>query len=170
MKRLLIVVIFATAAGQLTHAAGDHNTIASTTSATEPAVQVHVRHRSAVSEGLTLLVKIEPHPDNRTLRVVLDSSAFYRASYIQIDGASARRHHWVTWKTLPPGDYCIDATLTRVSGTVRTDHVRHSAPGFNVSSADGRPQGSCFTRFDIADSMQLASTRGGPPRPFWEIP
>jgi hypothetical protein len=171
MKRLLVVVTLAAAAGQLTHAAGAKHTVDVPSSATKPAVRLRISQPFAASGWLTLLVKIEPDQDNRTLRVTLDSGAFYRASEIQIDGAGAPKSHFVTWKALPPGDYCVEATLTRAGGSVRTDRGRYSAIGFSATGeTDARPRGPCFTQFDLAESMQLASTRPGAPLSSWEAP
>ncbi|MDP6581098.1 MAG: hypothetical protein QF681_10615 [Vicinamibacterales bacterium] len=171
MKRLLIVLALATSAGQLTHAAGNPQTVDPASNATKPAVRLHIRSPFAASGWLTLLVKITPDVANRTLRITLDSGAFYRASDIQIDGAGAPRSHFVTWKALPPGDYCVEATLIRASGAVRTDRGRYSALGVSANGdTDDRPRGPCFTQFDLTNPIQLASTRPGTPMSRWEAP
>lgn len=65
---------------------------------------------------LRALVRVERHADNRLLRVIIDSGSFYSSSDIQLDGADAPRHHPLTLRALPAGQYCIEAVLFRSSG------------------------------------------------------
>ena len=60
---------------------------------------------------IRLTVRIEPHPDNRAWRWVVDGP-MYSASVQQLDGADApvtQPHQWV--KSLSPGDYEIRAEV-----------------------------------------------------------
>jgi hypothetical protein len=62
-------------------------------------------------------VRVPRHPDNRLLRVTLDSGAFYRSSDLPLEGANAPTTHWVRWPSLPPGNYVVLLELVRVDGT-----------------------------------------------------
>lgn len=57
------------------------------------------------------LVQVLRHPDNRLLRIAIDSGGYYRSSDIQLDGADAPRSHFFVWKSLPPGNYCLEAIV-----------------------------------------------------------
>ena len=165
MKHLLIAsVILATATTQHAQAGGEQQKVASTSRRAEPAVELRIRSRFGPAGPVTVVVRIEPNPDNRAVRLTLDSGAYYRASVIQIDGDRAPRSHFITWKALPPGDYCVEATLTDASGSVQIDRRRYSAVGVSaVSTASGRPQGPCFAQAGLAETMQLAATRASSP-------
>jgi hypothetical protein len=62
-------------------------------------------------------VKVMPHKDNRMLRVRLESELFERSSDEPLDGDDAALTHVLMWRSLPPGDYVVEAI---VFGTART--------------------------------------------------
>jgi hypothetical protein len=79
---------------------------AGTVSAQEQAIEVRLSSRFAVAqETVRSLVRVAPHPDNRLLRVAIDSPDFFRSSDVPLEGALAARNHFFAWKTLPPGSY-----------------------------------------------------------------
>ncbi len=73
-------------------------------------------------------VRVTPHPDNRLLRLTLDSPDYYRSSDVQLDGASAASAHFFNWTSLPAGSYSVVATVFGPDGpraqTVATLDVR----------------------------------------------
>ncbi|MGH9314152.1 MAG: hypothetical protein ACRD1S_13270 [Vicinamibacterales bacterium] len=68
------------------------------------------------------LVQVEPHAENRRLQLILDSGEYYFSTDIQLDGAGARKSHFVTWRAVRPGKYLLTATVYRASG--RVNHCR----------------------------------------------
>jgi len=67
-------------------------------------------------EWMRSLVRVEPHTDNRLLRVTIDSSNYFRSSDVQLNGASAARSHFFVWKSLPPGAYEVTAIVLGTDG------------------------------------------------------
>ena len=77
-----------------------------------PALELRLVSRFALAPAtVQSLVRVSPHPDNRLLRVVIDGEDYYRSSDTQLDGAEAARHHFFTWRSLPPGNYSIIAVV-----------------------------------------------------------
>jgi hypothetical protein len=66
---------------------------------------------------LRSVIRVAPSDDNRTLRVTIDSEDYFRASEIQLDGASAPMSHFIDWKQMPAGTYELTATLIGPGGT-----------------------------------------------------
>ncbi len=62
------------------------------------------------------LVRVAPHPDNRTLRIELDSPEFFRSSDVQLEGAQAAQNHFFSWRSLPPGSYEAIVTVIGPAG------------------------------------------------------
>jgi hypothetical protein len=78
----------------------------------DPMLELRLATRFAVAPAsVQTLVRVSPHPDNRILRVLIDGEQFTRSSDTQLDGADAARHHFFTWRSLPPGTYSIVATV-----------------------------------------------------------
>jgi hypothetical protein len=78
----------------------------------DPALELRLAGRFAVAPAsVHTLVRVSPHPGNRLLRVLIDGEQFSRSSDTQLDGADAAKHHFFTWKLLPPGTYSIVATV-----------------------------------------------------------
>lgn len=67
--------------------------------------------RSIGPTNLTVLLRVEPNEDNRTLEVVADSGDFYRSSQIQLDGDRAARTVFVEFRGVPSGEYQISGAL-----------------------------------------------------------
>ena len=96
---------------------------------------VRVSPRTAMAPAAVRVeVAIEADDDNRMLRVVAESDDFYRASEVQIDGATGPRVRWIDFRHLPSGTYEVSATLTGIRGRrAMTTHVVEILP-----SASGR--------------------------------
>jgi hypothetical protein len=114
---------------------------AGTAEAQGQGVEVRVSSRFAVAqETVRSLVRVAPHPDNRLLRVAIDSPDFFRSSDVPLEGALAARNHFFAWKALPPGSYELVVIVMGADGprTRRqlTFEVVGAAPG-----ADFRPPG-----------------------------
>jgi hypothetical protein len=96
---------------------------------------VAVRLTPSVAFGpvdVRALVQVEPHPENRLLRITIDSAEYYRSTDIQLDGTDAAKSHFVTWPAVPPGSYVFMAIVYGSTGT-RDQVVRRGyeiyAPG-----------------------------------------
>jgi len=61
-------------------------------------------------------VAVEADDDNRRLRIVAESEDFYRASELQIDGATGPRVRSIDFRHLPGGTYEVSATLSGIRG------------------------------------------------------
>jgi hypothetical protein len=75
---------------------------------------LNIRLMPKMAQGpatVQVLVQVDPHPDNRKLRVAIDSEDHYRSTDIQLEGGEARRHHFVVWQAVPPGEYVCVATV-----------------------------------------------------------
>jgi len=78
----------------------------------EPMLQLRLTRKYTFSPGyVQSLIRVVPHPDNRLLRVTIDSADFYRSSDIELDGADAARSHFFNWTSLPAGHYDIVVTV-----------------------------------------------------------
>jgi hypothetical protein len=54
--------------------------------------------------------------ENRAVKVVAESGEFYRASEVELDGDRAPRTSMFEFRSLPPGDYQVTATLLGADG------------------------------------------------------
>jgi hypothetical protein len=84
--------------------------------------------------NLVVRAFIEANADNRILEIVAESGDFYRSSVIQLDGDRAPHTNQFEFRSLPPGNYEIVATLVGSSGRTRAA-VRQD---INVISSNGR--------------------------------
>jgi hypothetical protein len=66
-----------------------------------------------------LTTAVEPHADNRRLRVEADSGNYYRSSEFDLAGVDAARTQAIEWVDLPVGEYVIRATLFGPGGSSR---------------------------------------------------
>jgi len=85
--------------------------------------EVTVRLPSMVSRSaaaIRAMVRIPRDPDNRVLRVTLESGAFYRSSDVPLEGDRAPRTHLLEWQALPVGAYEVTIQLF---GTERVKQV-----------------------------------------------
>lgn len=73
------------------------------------------------------VVQVPRHADNRLLRIMIDSGAYYRSSDVQLDGAEAPLTHYFVWKDLPAGNYLValelHGTIKLLKSTSRQLHV-----------------------------------------------
>jgi hypothetical protein len=79
---------------------------------------------------ITLNVTVEPDDRNRTLTVVTDSEDFYSASEVTLDGGNAARRQRFTVRNLPPGEYVVQARITRADESERVAETRLVVTGF----------------------------------------
>lgn len=65
---------------------------------------------------LYVWVTVAAHPDNRSLRVVAESPAFYRSSEVPIEGEGALQTNAFEFRNLPSGMYLVSAVLVDSAG------------------------------------------------------
>jgi hypothetical protein len=86
----------------------------------EPEVSVRMMPRVAQAPAtVQLLVHVPPQPENRRLRVTIDSIGYYRSSDLQLDGDRAAMVHSVRWLGVPSGEYDVVVQLIRSDGKHR---------------------------------------------------
>jgi hypothetical protein len=66
--------------------------------------------------NLVIRTSVEPDAENRAMEVIADAADFYRASTISLEGDRSPKTMTVEFRSLPPGDYNVTATLIRVDG------------------------------------------------------
>ena len=73
-----------------------------------------------------ILVAVESHAENRTLRIAADGASMYRSSDLTLSGAGEKRLHTVEFKNLPAGHYILRAEVRsthKVRGSASHDFV-----------------------------------------------
>jgi hypothetical protein len=75
--------------------------------------------------NLIVRAHIEADAQNRAVEIVAESTEFYRSSEIQLDGENAPRTNTFEFRSLPPGNYEVSATLLGPGGSPRAS-VRQS--------------------------------------------
>lgn len=70
----------------------------------------------AGNQILRVEVIVEPHEDNRELRIEVDVEKTFCAATRPLDGAREKRLHTIECRRLPPGDYEITATVYDAQG------------------------------------------------------
>jgi hypothetical protein len=75
--------------------------------------------------NLMVRAHIEADAQNRAVEIVAESTEFYRSSEIQLDGENAPRINTFEFRSLPPGNYEVTATLLGPGGSPRAS-VRQS--------------------------------------------
>ena len=98
----------------------------------EPNVELRLSSRFVAAPGfMRSVIRVKPHPDNRILRVAVDSGNYFRSSSIDLDGAHAARTHFLTWSSLPEGAYSLVATVYGADGlrSQRTERFEVRAVG-----------------------------------------
>ena len=73
---------------------------------------------------LVVRAVIEADDENRAMKVVAESGDFYRASEVELDGDRAPRTNMFEFRSLPPGNYQVTATLLSADGHPRA--YKHS--------------------------------------------
>ncbi len=66
--------------------------------------------------NLVVRAIIPADPDNRAVEISAESPDFYRSSEIQLDGDRAPRTSVFEFRSLPPGNYEVKATLRGSTG------------------------------------------------------
>jgi hypothetical protein len=69
--------------------------------------------------NLVVRATILADPENRAVEISAESPDFYRSSEIQLDGDRAPRTSLFEFRSLPPGNYEIKATLRGSAGEER---------------------------------------------------
>jgi hypothetical protein len=91
-------------------------TVTAVTGAKEP---LSIRVSPAFSfapANLVIRTSVEPDAENRAMEVIADAADFYRASTISLEGDRSPKTMMVEFRSLPPGDYKVTATLISVNG------------------------------------------------------
>jgi hypothetical protein len=66
--------------------------------------------------NLVIQANVDPDADNRSMEVIADSAEFYRSSTIALQGERAPKTSRFEFRSLPPGDYQITATVIGANG------------------------------------------------------
>ena len=69
--------------------------------------------------NLVIRASIEPDTQNRSIEVIADSPEFYRSSMIQLEGDRAPKTMIFEFRSVPPGDYQLTATVNGPAGQTR---------------------------------------------------
>src|SRR5262245_50942190 len=85
--------------------------------------------------NLRVRVHVEPNADNRVLRIVADSPAFYRSSQIPLEGDRAPKTFTIEYPNVPGGQYEVTSVLFNSIGRERAT-IRESA---HVVPVGGEP-------------------------------
>jgi hypothetical protein len=111
--------------------------IAGSSTTTDAGAPLALRVSPAVAfapANLNVRATVEADKDNRSIEIIAESSEFYRASAIELDGDRAPRTNTFEFRSLPPGTYSVQATLFTGSGNERA-RVRQE---INVIASGGR--------------------------------
>ena len=65
---------------------------------------------------LIIRTSVDPDADNRSLEVVAESTDFYRSSTVPLEGDHAPKTTQFYFRSLPPGEYEISATVIASDG------------------------------------------------------
>lgn len=75
-------------------------------------VEIRLNTRFAMAPAsVRVVIVVEPHSANRTLRVELDGDGMYSASDITLEGDGEKRVHELYFKGVPAGRYSILAAV-----------------------------------------------------------
>lgn len=81
-------------------------------SASSGSIDLRVRPLVArAPASVQAVIQVPPSPDNRLLRVTLDSENFYRSSDVQLDGDRAPVQHLLVWRDVTAGTYDVIVEL-----------------------------------------------------------
>lgn len=79
-------------------------------------VRVAVPAFSSEPAAVRLRVTVEPHEDQRRVRLVADSGQHYRASEWPLEGENGPRTAWIEWRDLAAGEYAVQAWVQTTTG------------------------------------------------------
>ena len=103
--------------------------------ADEPNVQLRLTSRFVAAPGYQRsAIRVKPHPDNRMLRVIVDSPNYYRSSAIELEGDHAARTHFLTWNALPEGTYTVVAMVYGADGLRSQQTASFEVRGLGTSA------------------------------------
>jgi hypothetical protein len=71
---------------------------------------------SVAPTDVFIYVFVERRPDNRLLRVLMDSDEFSRSSDVQLEGEKSSRLTIVRYRQLPAGSYDVEVALIGSNG------------------------------------------------------
>lgn len=73
---------------------------------------------------LRVIVRIDPHPDNRQYSIAIVGDSFATASTLPLNGDQAPATQSAAWyRSLPAGQYEVTATVVRLTGVAGTVKV-----------------------------------------------
>ncbi len=75
--------------------------------------------------NLVIQANVDPDADNRSMEVIADSAEFYRSSAIALEGQRAPKTSRFEFRSLPPGEYQVTATLIGADGRPRAIARQH---------------------------------------------
>jgi hypothetical protein len=99
---------------------------ATTVAGAKEAVSIRVSPAfSFAPANLVIHASVEPDAENRSMEIVADSEEFYRSSTIALEGDRAPKTTIVEFRTLPPGEYEVTASLIGANGHRRGSAQAH---------------------------------------------
>ena len=75
--------------------------------------------------NLAIQTNVDPDAGNRSMEVIADSAEFYRSSTIALEGERAPKTSRFEFRSLPPGEYQVTATLVGADGRPRAIARQH---------------------------------------------
>ena len=69
--------------------------------------------------NLVIRTRVEPDADNRAIEVIADGEDFLRSSMIQLEGDRAPKTTIFEFRSVPPGEYQVTASLIAADGKRR---------------------------------------------------
>jgi len=69
--------------------------------------------------NLVIQTRVEPDADNRAIEVIADGEGFLRSSMIQLEGDRAPKTTVFEFRSVPPGEYQVTASLIAADGKRR---------------------------------------------------
>lgn len=82
-------------------------------------VEIRLRgHYFPEPATVRMTVAVEPHQQNRLLRIEADGDAMYRATEVELAGDTDKRLHLVEFRNLMAGNYVLRAEVLSNSGVL----------------------------------------------------
>jgi hypothetical protein len=108
--------------------------IVSAVTAGRQVVEIHLRgHYFPEPATVRMTVAVEPHAQNRLLRIEADGDAMYRATEVELSGEADKRLHLVELRNLAAGSYVLRAEV-RSSNAV----IGQATQELTVTASAGR--------------------------------